>query len=50
MYITYQSNEFCIATDAYDQSVCELLPPVCIENGMETEVPFDEEKDGHAIY
>ena len=50
MYITYKNNELIVTNDACSQSVCELLPPVCIENGEETIIPFAEEKDGCAVY
>ena len=46
MYIIYKNNAFSISSELFDKTVCELLPPVCIENGEETEIPFAEEKDG----
>ena len=50
MYIIYKNNAFSISSELFDKTVCELLPPVCIENGEETIIPFAEEKDGCAVY
>ena len=50
MYIIYKNNAFSISSELSDKTVCELLPPVCIENGEETIIPFAEEKDGCAVY
>lgn len=49
MYITYQNNVFFAAPDP-QEAVCELLPPVCIENGQEMPVPFHAVDNGHILY
>lgn len=42
MFITYKNNSFCVSNDA-DGAVCSILPPICIEDGSETAVPFEKE-------
>lgn len=49
MYITYQNNIFLTAPDP-QEAVCELLPPVCIENGQEMPVPFQTADNGNILY
>ena len=50
MYILYKNNSFCISDALSDAAVCELLAPVCIENGNETVVPLYETNGNVAIY
>ena len=50
MYILYKNNSFCISDEASDGAVCELLAPVCIENGNETVVPLEDASGNVALY
>ena len=50
MYILYKNKSFCISDEASDGAVCELLAPVCIENGNETLVPLEDASGNVAIY
>lgn len=50
MYILYKNNSFCISDAASDGAVCELLAPICIENGDETVVPLSDFGGNVALY
>ena len=38
MYISYKNNEFFITASESVDSVCRIMPPVCIEEGKEKEI------------
>ena len=49
MYIIHQNGKFTVSAVS-DGAVCALLPPVCIENGCETEIPFVSADNARALY
>ncbi len=50
MYIAYKNKSLFISAACDFDPICELLPPVCIENGVETVIPLIAVKDGIAEY
>ena len=49
MYIISKEGKFILSSCA-ENAVCELPPPVCIENGAEYSVPFVSEQNGGFLY
>ena len=50
MYISYKNKSFYIELKRTSDSVCELLPPVCIENGEERSLSLGHTNDNCAVY
>ena len=49
MYIIHQNGKFTVSAVS-DGAVCALLPPICIENGLETEIPLKSADNASALY